>query len=413
LAGKTWVQLCGELRLQAGSNVVEAADFPGRQGRLAFAYLATHARAVPRDELAEAIWTDKLPRSWEHDLAAIVSKLRAVLATAGLKDTLVGHSRSYQLRLPEGSVDIHEAVTKASDAEDAQRAGDTESGLAAATRSAELARRTFMVGEDGEWIEQRRTEQTAVLVRALAVSAALLGEGGEIKTAIAHASEALALEPYAETSYVRLMRLQLAAGNRAEAVRTYERCRALLAEELGVDPSPETEAVYLEALRAKAETPSRARSTERVSVMLVDDHPLWRETLRQTLERSGVGRVVAEASDGKEALELAAETKPTVVIMDMELPILDGVKATRRLVADSPDTKVLVLSASADEELVVRAVRAGAHGYLLKTAIADDVADAVRRVASGEMVLPAEVAGIVLAELRGTTKKRSNAPRRR
>jgi len=99
--------------------------------------------------------------------------------------------------------------------------------------------------------------------------------------------------------------------------------------------------------------------------------------------------------------------------MDMELPLLDGVKTTRRLLADLPNTKVLVLSASSDEDLVVRAVRAGAHGYLLKTAIADDVADAVRRVAAGEMVLPAEVAGIVLAELRGTRKKRPNASHRR
>jgi DNA-binding NarL/FixJ family response regulator len=140
--------------------------------------------------------------------------------------------------------------------------------------------------------------------------------------------------------------------------------------------------------------------------MLVDDHPLWLETLRQTLERAGVCRIVAEATNGSEALELAATAKPQVVIMDMELPVLDGVKATRRLLADLPETKVLVLSASCEEDLVVRAIRAGANGYLLKTAIADDVADAVTRVASGEMVLPAEVAPIVLAELRGTTKKR-------
>jgi DNA-binding NarL/FixJ family response regulator len=416
LAARTHIQLCGELRLESGNTVVEAAAFPGRQGRLAFAYLATHRRAVPRAELAEAIWPDKLPRSWEHDLAAIVSKLRAVLATAGLKDAIGGRSRSYELQLPEASVDAHDAATSATEAEEALRKGDAMKALEAAKHAAESSRRAFMVGEEAIWIERYRAEQAAILVRSLAVSADVLGEQGDSRTAIAHATEAVALEPYTETAYVRLMKLHLAFGNRAEAVRTYERCRTLLADELGVDPSPETEAVYLEALRSRAEaTPasSRSKKSSDVTVMLVDDHPLWLETLRQTLERAGACRIVAEATNGKEAVELAAATKPQVVIMDMELPVLDGVKATRKLLAALPDTKVLVLSASSDEDLVVRAVRAGAHGYLLKTAIADDVADAVRRVASGEMVLPAEVAGIVLAELRGTKKARPRTPRRR
>ncbi len=417
LAGRTHIQLCGELRLQSGDIVVEASAFPGRQGRLAFAYLATNNRAVPRDELAEAIWPDKLPRSWEHDLAAIVSKLRAVLATAGLKDALGGRSRSYELRLPEGSVDTKDAAADVTRAEEARRSGNAKEALEASRRAAEITRRAFMVGEEATWIERLRAEQAAVLVRALGVSAELLGDQGDTRTAIAHATEAVALEPYTETGYVRLMRLHLASGNRAEAVRTYERCRALLADELGVDPSPETETVYLEAVRSRAEKAQNSgrqtNADKDVTVMLVDDHPLWLETLRLTLERGGVGRIVAEATNGVDALEQAAATKPQVVIMDMELPALDGVKATRRLLADLPDTKVLVLSASSDEELVVRAIRAGAHGYLLKTAIADDIADAVRRVASGEMVLPAEVAGIVLAELRGTTKKRPSASRRR
>ncbi len=418
LAGKTHIQLCGELRLQSGGTVVEATGFPGRQGRLAFAYLATNPRAVPRDQLADAIWPDKLPRSWEHDLAAIVSKLRTVLASVGLKDAIIGRSRSYELRLPNGwSVDIHDAAASASEAEDARRHGNAKKALAAATQAAEIARREFLVGEQATWIERYRTDQLAVLGRALVVSAELLGEQGDVNTAVAHAVEAVAIEPYRETGYVRLMKLQLQAGTLAEGVRTYERCRALLAEELGVDPSPETEAVYLEALRSRAEAKpkkvSQAKADKALTIMLVDDHPMWLETLRETLERAGVGRIVAEASNGKEAIQLAADTKPQVVIMDMELPVLDGVKATRKLLSDRPSTKVLVLSASADEDLVIRAVKAGAHGYLLKTAIAKDVADAVVRVASGDFVLPAEVAGIVLAELRGTTKKRSSASRRR
>jgi len=413
LAHRPYVQLCGELRVRSRDVVVEAAAFPGRQGRIAFAYLATNRRPVPRDELAEAIWPGKLPRAWEHDLAAVVSKLKAVLTQVGLSDALVGRARSYDLRLPEESVDTHDAAMSATEAEAARREGNAKKALEASARAAEVTRRTFMVGEQAEWIERYRAEQTAILVRALDVSAEIYGEQGDTNTALAHATEAVALEPYRETGYVRLMKLHLASGNRAEAVRTYERCRALLADDLGVDPSPETEAVYLEALRSRAEVPPKSKVSADVSIMLVDDHPLWLDTLRQTLERAGVGRIVAEATNGKEALELAAETSPQLVIMDMELPLLDGVKATKRILAEYPNTKVLVLSASSDQDLVVRAVRAGAHGYLLKTAIADDVADAVRRVAAGELVLPAEVAGIVLAELRGTRKKRSNASHRR
>lgn len=392
---------------------MEAASFPGRQGRLAFAYLAAHRRAVPRDELGDAIWADRLPRSWEHDLAALVSKLRSALAAAGLKDALVGRGRSYELVLPEGSVDIDEARLLTAAAEDAQTRGDVRSALEDAKRAAELARATVMPGETADWIERCRDEQRAVLVRALAVLADALEATGDRRGAIGHATEAVTLEPYRESGYVQLMKLQLASGDRAEAVRTYERCRALLAEELGVDPSPQTEAVYLEALRDKGAEPEPERSRDDVTVMLVDDHPLWRETLRQTLELDGSARVVAEAGDGREAVKLAAEHRPDVVIMDMELPVMDGVKATKRLVKDRPDVRVLVLSASSDEDLVLRAIRAGARGYMLKTAVGTEVADAVRRIAAGELVLPADVASIVLAQLGAPDDRRprSRSPR--
>jgi DNA-binding NarL/FixJ family response regulator len=137
-----------------------------------------------------------------------------------------------------------------------------------------------------------------------------------------------------------------------------------------------------------------------ISVLLVDDHPLWRETLRKVLEKKGVAVVVEEASDGAEALDKAAAVQPEVVVMDLELPGIDGIETTRQLIEVLRDVKVLVLSGSSERKSVVDAVRAGAAGYLLKTSGATEITDAIGRVARGEMVFPPALAEVVLNELR-------------
>lgn len=139
---------------------------------------------------------------------------------------------------------------------------------------------------------------------------------------------------------------------------------------------------------------------EPVRVMVVDDHPVWRDGVRADLEREGAAEVVAEAADGGEAVDLARETMPDVVIMDLRLPVVSGVDATRRIVEESPHVKVLVLSASGEEADVLEAVKAGARGYLLKSSTSAEVVDAVRRVAAGEPVFTASLAGLVLDEFR-------------
>ena len=144
--------------------------------------------------------------------------------------------------------------------------------------------------------------------------------------------------------------------------------------------------------------PKRARPT---AVMVVDDHPLWRDTLRKVIEQGGAGKVVAEASDGDEAVKLAAKAKPDVVVMDMHLPSTDGAAATRELRIKLPDVKVLMLSSSDEKSLVIEAVRAGASGYLIKTAESDEITDAVTKIRAGELVFPPALADLVLAELRG------------
>ncbi|MFN2626800.1 MAG: response regulator, partial [Mycobacteriales bacterium] len=147
-----------------------------------------------------------------------------------------------------------------------------------------------------------------------------------------------------------------------------------------------------------------------LSLMIVDDHPMWRQTLRAVLEGSGVGTVVAEAGDGEEAVETAIAARPEAVIMDMNLISMNGVTATRRILEALPDTKVLMLSSSDEKDDVVAAVHAGASGYLLKTAGPEEVADAVERVRAGELVFPPVLAKVVLDEFRRGAKPRNKKP---
>jgi DNA-binding NarL/FixJ family response regulator len=139
---------------------------------------------------------------------------------------------------------------------------------------------------------------------------------------------------------------------------------------------------------------------EPVRVMVVDDHPVWRDGVRGDLEASGRAVVVAEASDGGEAIERAREVMPELVLMDLNLPTVRGVEAIRRIVEESPHVKVLVLSASGEEADVLEAVKVGASGYLLKSATAAEVAEAVTRVRAGEPVFSPSLAALVLGEFR-------------
>ena len=141
-------------------------------------------------------------------------------------------------------------------------------------------------------------------------------------------------------------------------------------------------------------------SDEPVRVMVVDDHPVWRDGVKSDLEASGRAVVVAEAADGGEAIERAIEVMPELVLMDLNLPTVRGVEAIRRIVEASPHVKVLVLSASGEEADVLEAVKVGASGYLLKSATAAELADAVTKVRVGEPVFSPSLAALVLGEFR-------------
>lgn len=138
-----------------------------------------------------------------------------------------------------------------------------------------------------------------------------------------------------------------------------------------------------------------------VTVLLVDDHPLWRASLKMVLEHTDGVRVVAEAADGLEALEQSRGSKPQVVVMDVDMPSMNGIETTLRLSQELPDVKVLMLSSSDLKDNVISAIRAGASGYMLKTAEASEIAKAVVRIGSGELVFPPRLSPLVLSAARG------------
>lgn len=136
-----------------------------------------------------------------------------------------------------------------------------------------------------------------------------------------------------------------------------------------------------------------------ISVMVVDDHPMWRDGVARDLEAAGFD-VVATADSVAAAGRRAQATAPDVVLMDMHLPDGNGADATAVVLAASPTSAVLVLSASAERDDVLDAIKAGATGYLVKSASAEELFDAVRATASGQGVFTPGLAGLILGEYR-------------
>lgn len=146
--------------------------------------------------------------------------------------------------------------------------------------------------------------------------------------------------------------------------------------------------------------PSATRPARATRIMLVDDHPMWRQTMRQLFEQTDGFEVVGEASDGHEAIAIAQSSKPDIVLMDIDMPGLDGVRATKAITGAHPKARVLVLSASDARTDVIGALAAGASGYLLKTAGASEIRDGVARVARGEVAVPPTLAVHLVESLR-------------
>ena len=139
----------------------------------------------------------------------------------------------------------------------------------------------------------------------------------------------------------------------------------------------------------------------RIRVMVVDDHPIMRNGLRDTLEASGRFEVVGQAEDGEEAVRTVEELKPEVIVMDVIMPNKDGIDACREIMELLPETRVLMLTASTEEDAVIEAVAAGATGYLQKYSRPEELVEAVLDVAEGRLRVPDKAVRRVFAMIRG------------
>ncbi len=133
-----------------------------------------------------------------------------------------------------------------------------------------------------------------------------------------------------------------------------------------------------------------------IRVLLADDHHIIRQGLKSLLEEKAGMEVVAEAEDGRAAVELAASLKPDVIVMDVGMPNLNGAEATRRILADDPEAKVVALSMHTDRRFVGNMLEAGAQGYLVKDCAFEELAEAIKTILSGRTYLSPKVAGVVV-----------------
>ena len=248
------IYLTGRISIESGATLVEERDLAGRQGRLAFTFLAAERhRPVSKEELTSILWPDSPPREVETALGAILSKLRASLKRAGVTapGSVEVRSGAIQMRLPPDVwIDLEHAANSIDEAEGTVRTGDARCAWGHAVGVVIIARRPFLAGEEAPWIEARRAKLRTLLVRGLRILAQASAFNAEPALAVQYATEIIELEPFQETGYRDLMQIHAEMGNRGEALRVFARCRDLFKEELGADPSQETERVFLEILRA-------------------------------------------------------------------------------------------------------------------------------------------------------------------
>ncbi|MFL5962413.1 MAG: ABC transporter substrate-binding protein [Gaiellaceae bacterium] len=298
------ISLAGRVSIDADGVLIDEERFPGRQGRLVFAHLVSeHGRPVLRDELAESLWAGVPPATWEKALGVIASKLRVLLGECGLDGAqmLTSAFGCYHLELPEGSwVDVLAAAQEMDEAEAALARGRPELAKARASKAAAVARLPLLSGEERAWVEGKRRELGDVLERALNCLADACLRSGHASEAAKWAQEAIVLQPFRESGYRRLMHAHAAAGNRAEALQAYERCRRLLADELGAYPSPETESTNRELLSAAPDetrapaVPENGDATAAAAAAAADTAPARMPRRRRWLRR----RVIAAATLG-------------------------------------------------------------------------------------------------------------------
>ncbi|MGH2604090.1 MAG: AfsR/SARP family transcriptional regulator, partial [Dehalococcoidia bacterium] len=239
-------------RTGEGSEPADSLGTPS-QARVAFAMLALGRRqGVTREALADAIWPAGLPPTWGSALRTVVSRVRAFVGGVlgeHADELLVAQGGTYRLRLPDDTaIDVEMAERQIAAARQALAGHRYGEARQAALEATDRLRAPFLPEHDGEWVIAQRERQNEILVVGLEVLSQASRAIGDSGRAVTAALEAVNRAPLRESSHRCLMAAHASAGNRAEALHTYQRLRRLLAEEMGVDPDEQTEAAYLQLL---------------------------------------------------------------------------------------------------------------------------------------------------------------------
>lgn len=244
------IWLAGRVALAGHGREADQAAL-GCRGRVALGYLVVERwRPVAADEIAEAVWGSDLPSTWRAALRGVIARVRRALSDAGLDGARVLTSglSGYQIHLPSGSTVDVEVAEQSVQAALAMSELDPTRACVEARRAVGILRGEFLAGSGGPWVERHQAEMTELHLRALEALSAAATACSDCPTALWAAEEAVALQPLRESAHLRVMAVHEAAGNRGAALRAYERCRRLLAEELGVAPAPDTESAFVQLL---------------------------------------------------------------------------------------------------------------------------------------------------------------------
>lgn len=243
------------------------------QAQVAFARMTLErASGTSRDQLADTVWPDELPDTWASALRSVVSRVRAFVAgtQAASEATLVAQGGRYLLRLPaDAVVDLERAEAEVSEATEAFAAGACADAQRLTTAAVSCLERPFLPNHEGEWVTNVRERMSELLVSGLTTASLAASALHDERNAVRFAEEAVRRAPLRESTHRCLMSAHLAAGNRAEALRTYHALRRMLAEELGIDPAPETQAAYVDILGAPVTSSSRTHGPVRSAAPFV------------------------------------------------------------------------------------------------------------------------------------------------
>lgn len=279
--------------------------------RVVLAALVLDPGGVARDRLAGLVWPESMPRTWASALRTHVSKVRTLVTAAvgGAGETIVSGDAGYHLVLPAGVslvLDVHEAEREL---DDARRALPAEPATARqlAWQAADRLRAPFLAGHPGPWAEAVRAHLADVAVSALEVAAEAAAALVDGAGAVEAATDAVRRAPLRESAHRALMAAYAAAGNRADALGAYRRLRRDLADELGVDPSPETEAAYIELLGPVAPArPAGPPAGDELSAVLGGPPPGLAPFVGRTAELAALAAAWQQAAAGARHLVVVA-----------------------------------------------------------------------------------------------------------